>query len=176
MATELDFCRYLWNKFEAFWDKGKAPYLEPFRQPVDEVRDNAPDYYTTIRTPVDLRLMDVKLRNGLYADARAYKADFERMMANCRLYNVKDPAFIRTYADRFERDFEWEFREMNKWMTTKRRELRATTTAATTIAPNAPTTAATTAPAPTTAPNAVSAPTAAPAPSVSSSDSERYVI
>jgi hypothetical protein len=100
MATDLDFCRYLWNKFDAFWNKGKAPHLEPFRQPVDGVRDNAPDYYTTIRAPMDLSIMNVKLRNGLYADARAFKADFERMMANCRRYNVKDPAFIRTYADR----------------------------------------------------------------------------
>jgi transcription initiation factor TFIID subunit 2 len=180
MATELDFCRYLWNKFEAFWDNDKAPYLGPFRQPVNEVRDNAPDYYTTVKSPMDLSLMDVKLTNGLYADARAYKADFDLMMANCRLYNADNHAFITRFADRFERDFEWEFSEMNKWMTTERRKLRAitaaTATAATIAAPSAPTTAATTAPPPTTAPNAVPAPAAAPAPSVSSSDSERYVI
>jgi transcription initiation factor TFIID subunit 2 len=183
MASELDFCRHLLTKFEAFWINNKAPYLGPFRRPVDEVRDNAPDYYTTVKSAMDLSLMDVKLNNGLYSDARAFKADFDLMMANCRLYNAGNGAFVRRFADRFERDFEWEFSEMRKWMTAERRKLRAITTAATTAtatntAPNAPTTAAITAPAsaPTTAPNAVSAPAAAPAPSVSSSGSERYVI
>jgi hypothetical protein len=65
MASELDFCRHLLTKFEAFWTHDKALYLGPFRQPVNEVRDNAPGYYTTVRSPMDFSLMDVKLTNGL---------------------------------------------------------------------------------------------------------------
>jgi hypothetical protein len=168
MATELDFCRHLLDKFDAFWESNKAPFLEVFLQPVDEVNDMAPGYNAMIDEPMDLSTMDTKLTNGLYADAQAFKADFDLMMANCRLYNAGNEAFVRRYPDRFERDFEWEWREMGRWMTAERRRLRTAATAPTTapvIAPTAP-----------TAPTAASAPASAPAPSASSSGSERYVI
>jgi hypothetical protein len=69
MASELEFCRHLLTKFEAFWQSNKAPYLGPFRQLVDEVHDNVPEYYNTVDEPMDLALMSVKLTNGLYGNA-----------------------------------------------------------------------------------------------------------
>jgi transcription initiation factor TFIID subunit 2 len=171
MATELDFCRYLLDKFHAFWESNKAPYLEPFLQPVDEVNDFAPGYYAMVRQPIDLSTMRIKLTNGLYADAAAFEADFVLMMKACRLYNAGNEAFVRKYADRFEKDFEWEWSGMGKWITAERRKLRAAAAAPTTTHTTAPT--APTAPTATIAPG-VAAP--APAPSASSSGSERYVI
>jgi hypothetical protein len=174
MATELDFCRYLLDKFHAFWESNKAPYLEPFLQPVDEVNDFAPGYYTTVEQPMDLSTMRTKLTNGLYADAAAFEADFVLMMQACRLYNAGNEAFVRKSADRFEKDFEWEWSGMGKWMTAERRKLRTAAAAPTTTHTTAPATAPTAPTAPTaTITPAVAAP--APAPSASSSGSERYV-
>lgn len=145
MATELDFCTHLLEKFLKFWDTNKAPYLEIFLDPVDEVEDNAPGYYTIIDSPMDLATMATKLENGDYTNAQGFKVDFDRMIQNCRDYNIENPDFVKKYADRFAREFEWEWREMRKWMSTKRRKLareaaaRASASSATTNGPNAST-------------------------------------
>jgi transcription initiation factor TFIID subunit 2 len=164
MATELDFCRHLLQKFLGFWNSNKAPYLEVFLQPVDEVRDNAPGYYETVPEPMDLATMGTKLANGLYVDASAFKADFDLIITNCHLYNVDDKAFVKKHADRLERELEWEWSDMAKWMTTERRRLRQVVPAP----PPALATAST-----TTTAAAAAAPMA---PNASTSGSERYVL
>ncbi|KAG9586990.1 hypothetical protein KCU77_g4315, partial [Aureobasidium melanogenum] len=123
MATELDFCIHLLEKFLKFWETNKAPYLEIFLDPVDEVEDHAPGYYAEISRPMDLSTMATKLVNRAYTDALAFKADFNLMIQNCRDYNSEDPNFIKKYADRFVKEFEWEWSEMRKWQTTERRKL-----------------------------------------------------
>ncbi|KAH0376691.1 hypothetical protein KCU92_g9672, partial [Aureobasidium melanogenum] len=142
MTTELDFCVHLLVKFRKFWETNKAPYLEIFLDPVDEVEDHAPGYYAQIGRPMDLATMDTKLGNGAYADALAFKADFDLMIQNCRDYN-KDPNFIKKYADRFVKEFDWEWSEMGRWMSTERRKL-AREAAAPVSAPSATTAAPTT--------------------------------
>jgi transcription initiation factor TFIID subunit 2 len=170
MATELDFCRHLLQKFLGFWNSNKAPYLEVFLQPVNEVRDNAPGYYETVPEPMDLATMGTKLTNGLYVDASAFKADFDLIITNCHLYNVGDQDFVKKHADRLERELEWEWSDMAKWMTTERRRLRQGVP----VPPPALATASTTTTvAATTSATAAAAPTA---PSASTSGSERYVL
>jgi hypothetical protein len=74
------------------------------------------------------------------------------MIQNCRDYN-KDPNFIKKYADRFVKEFDWEWSEMGRWMSTERRKL------------------AREAAAPVSAPSATTA-----APTTSTSGNERYVL
>jgi transcription initiation factor TFIID subunit 2 len=174
MATELDFCRHLLQKFLGFWNSNKAPYLEVFLQPVDEVRDNAPGYYETVPEPMDLATMGTKLTNGLYVDASAFKADFDLIITNCHLYNVDDKAFVKKHADRLERELEWEWSGMTKWMTAERRRLSQAVPAP---PPAALATASTTTTVAATTSAAAAAASAAPmAPNASTSGSERYVL
>ncbi|KAH0365825.1 hypothetical protein KCU65_g5860, partial [Aureobasidium melanogenum] len=141
MATELDFCVHLLKKFLKFWETNKTPYLEIFLDPVDEVDDNAPGYYTTITSPIDLATMATKLNNGAYSDAQAFKKDFDLMIKNCHDYNGGNPDFIKKYADRFVKEFEWEWSEMGRWMSTTRRKLARDAAVAAAASASAPSTA-----------------------------------
>lgn len=171
MATELDFCNYLLQKLLGFEREGKAPFLEVFLQPVDEVAHNAPGYYRTITKPMDLDTMATKLRNGRYIDAAAFKADFDQIIENCRVYNHDNKAFVNAHADRLEKEIEWEWQFMGKWLSKERRRAGQ---AGTVLAPTAAPAIATSAPAPSATVTAGTAPTNAV--SASTSGEERYVI
>lgn len=110
---------------------------------------------------MDLDTIGDKLRNGLYANATASKADFDLMINNCRRYDVGDQDFVKKHGDRLVKEFNWEWSDMAKWMTMERRRLRQ----------------AVPAPPPTLATASTTAATAAPmALSASTSGSERYVL
>ncbi|KAG9854106.1 hypothetical protein KCU98_g2549, partial [Aureobasidium melanogenum] len=138
MASELDFCLHLVDKYLGLWFKGRANFVGPFREPVDEVQDNAPGYYTKIQNPMDLATMRNKLTSGLYTDAQGFKADFNTMMKACHDYNEHNPEFVKQYADRFIKELEWDWRDMGRWMSTQRRKL-AREAAAQASAPSATT-------------------------------------
>lgn len=57
----------------------------PFINPVDE--DYAPNYYKIIDHPMDLQTMEDKLDNQEYSSLDEFKADFDRIVENCRTYN-----------------------------------------------------------------------------------------
>ncbi|KAF8580130.1 hypothetical protein K439DRAFT_1648275 [Ramaria rubella] len=59
-----------------------------FAQPVDPVRDNAPNYFLIIKQPIDLSTMHAKLENGLYPDRFAFEVDFHMMINNAKSYNA----------------------------------------------------------------------------------------
>ncbi|EJD48509.1 hypothetical protein AURDEDRAFT_112948 [Auricularia subglabra TFB-10046 SS5] len=58
-----------------------------FRQPVDPVRDQAPNYYGIIKDPMDLSTMRSKLDAGMYKDRFEFEADFKLMIENAKTYN-----------------------------------------------------------------------------------------
>lgn len=57
----------------------------PFVDPVDE--EYAPNYYSVIRKPMDLQRMEERLDAGHYKTYSKFKADFQLIVDNCRLYN-----------------------------------------------------------------------------------------
>ncbi|KAG5645341.1 hypothetical protein DXG03_006403 [Asterophora parasitica] len=59
-----------------------------FNQPVDPIRDHAPNYFDVIKDPMDLSTMGAKLEEGMYKDRFAFEADFHLMISNAKLYNV----------------------------------------------------------------------------------------
>lgn len=121
--SELAFCSHLLAKYEDFWLKSKAPYVGPFLRPVDEVRDNAPGYYGRIRQPMDLATMRTKLEGGRYNSAADFKADFDLMISNCYEYNTAGPASLTDLAERFVKDFDWEWEQMARWRSKERSRL-----------------------------------------------------
>ncbi|XP_066519062.1 bromodomain testis-specific protein isoform X4 [Hoplias malabaricus] len=59
----------------------------PFRHPVDAVQLNLPDYYTIIKTPMDLNTIKKRLENNYYWKAMECIEDFNTMFTNCYVYN-----------------------------------------------------------------------------------------
>ncbi|XP_076846562.1 bromodomain testis-specific protein isoform X3 [Brachyhypopomus gauderio] len=59
----------------------------PFRQPVDAVQLNIPDYYTIIKKPMDLNTIKKRLENNYYWKSLECIEDFNTMFTNCYVYN-----------------------------------------------------------------------------------------
>ncbi|KAJ2935753.1 hypothetical protein H1R20_g1340, partial [Candolleomyces eurysporus] len=76
-----------------------------FLQPVDPIRDHAPNYFDVIKDPMDLSTMSAKLEEGLYKDRFAFQADFKLMVANAKLYNMID-SYVHNEAIALETFFE----------------------------------------------------------------------
>nr|CAI5862236.1 unnamed protein product [Callosobruchus analis] len=57
----------------------------PFTDPVEE--EYAPNYYSIVRKPMDLQRMEDRLDGGYYKTFAKFKADFQLIVDNCRLYN-----------------------------------------------------------------------------------------
>ncbi|TPX68903.1 hypothetical protein SpCBS45565_g02812 [Spizellomyces sp. 'palustris'] len=58
-----------------------------FLEPVDA--NVLPDYYTKIKTPIDLQTMQTKLDQHVYNSTAEFEADVTQLFANCYLYNAK---------------------------------------------------------------------------------------
>ncbi|KAM6963096.1 bromodomain testis-specific protein [Aplochiton taeniatus] len=59
----------------------------PFRQPVDAVALRLPDYYTIIKTPMDMGTIKKRLQSNYYWKALECIQDFNTMFTNCYVYN-----------------------------------------------------------------------------------------
>ncbi|KAH9486347.1 Transcription initiation factor TFIID subunit 2 [Psilocybe cubensis] len=84
-----------------------------FLQPVDPIRDHAPNYFNIIKDPMDLGTMGAKLEEGLYKDRFAFQADFKLMVNNAKLYNVAG-SFVHNEAIILETIFEKQWAVINK--------------------------------------------------------------
>ncbi|KAI5120798.1 hypothetical protein M0805_002425 [Coniferiporia weirii] len=79
--SDLKACQTALKRLSSF--KHAAIFL----QPVDPIRDKAPNYFEVIKTPMDLQTMGAKLQNGLYKNRQEFEADFRLLIQNCRTYN-----------------------------------------------------------------------------------------
>ncbi|CAL8327596.1 unnamed protein product [Boreogadus saida] len=59
----------------------------PFYHPVDVVKLGLPDYYTIIKTPMDMGSIKKRLENNYYSSAGECMQDFNTMFTNCYIYN-----------------------------------------------------------------------------------------
>ncbi|TRY66366.1 hypothetical protein DNTS_035184 [Danionella cerebrum] len=89
----------------------------PFRQPVDAVRLNLPDYYTIIKNPMDLTSIKKRLEYNYYWKALECVEDFNTMFTNCYVYNrpgddivlmaqVLEKLFLEKVAEMPQEEFE----------------------------------------------------------------------
>lgn len=63
------------------------PYAWVFKQPVDAVKLNIPDYYTVIKHPMDLGTIKTKLTSGTYASPLGFASDVRLTFSNAKTYN-----------------------------------------------------------------------------------------
>ncbi|XP_052055220.1 bromodomain testis-specific protein isoform X2 [Apodemus sylvaticus] len=82
LTNQLQFLQRVVLK--ALW---KHSFSWPFQQPVDAVKLKLPDYYTIIKTPMDLNTIKKRLENKYYEKASECIEDFNTMFSNCYLYN-----------------------------------------------------------------------------------------
>ncbi|XP_037065166.1 bromodomain testis-specific protein isoform X2 [Peromyscus leucopus] len=82
VTNQLQFLQKVVLK--ALWKHG---FSWPFQQPVDAVKLQLPDYYTIIKTPMDLNTIKKRLENKYYVKASECIEDFNTMFSNCYLYN-----------------------------------------------------------------------------------------
>ncbi|KAK7940460.1 hypothetical protein WMY93_003786 [Mugilogobius chulae] len=69
---------------KALW---KHQFAWPFHCPVDAIKLNLPDYYTIIKTPMDMGTIKKRLENSYYWNAQECIQDFNTMFTNCYIYN-----------------------------------------------------------------------------------------
>ncbi|KAJ3487118.1 hypothetical protein NLI96_g3752 [Meripilus lineatus] len=84
-----------------------------FLQPVDPVRDRAPNYFDIIKHPMDLSTMNAKLESGQYKDRFAFEADFRLMINNAKQYNMPG-SYVHSEATALESFFDKQWARIGK--------------------------------------------------------------
>lgn len=87
------------NEYDKSWcqklltEINKMPISEPFRRPVDPVRDGAPDYFEKVKHPMDFETMKKKLANEEYITVQNFIDDINLICDNAILYNKADSIY-----------------------------------------------------------------------------------
>ncbi|KAI9511720.1 hypothetical protein F5148DRAFT_1168299 [Russula earlei] len=81
-SFDLKACRTALQKLKT------SKHSNLFLQPVDPVRDRAPNYFEIIKNPMDISAMNAKLEAGMYKERFAFEADFRLMIRNAKTYNM----------------------------------------------------------------------------------------
>jgi hypothetical protein len=84
------------KSIEAIYQRDKGGY-DPFYKLVDEVKDNAPQYYNTVPVPMYLELIISRLNNCFYSNIDSIKFDISLISKNCLTYN-NDKSILSKYA------------------------------------------------------------------------------
>ncbi|KAG6813996.1 hypothetical protein H0H92_004489 [Tricholoma furcatifolium] len=105
--TDLRICRNALKKVKA----NKSAFV--FNQPVDPIRDHAPNYFDVIKEPMDLSTMGAKLEAGMYKDRAAFASDFRLMISNAKLYNANG-SYVHNEAIKLETFFDKQWQIINK--------------------------------------------------------------
>lgn len=131
-----------------------------FMNPVDPVRDGAPNYHKVVKEPMDLSTMGNKLEAGLYPDRFAFEADFALLIRNAKLYTPDPKAYVHKAADALEKAFQVLWDRTNKTLeqAASRQAARESEPESASVAPEAAPPPVQTAPAPQAPPPAAMAP------------------
>jgi hypothetical protein len=116
---ELDFCRGLIERMirgPGFWTR----LVGPFKQPVNPVVDNVPNYFDVVKRPMDLNTIRTKMINGAYKTAVEFEADVRLIFQNCYEYWTQDDPIWKTCQE-FENYFETQWAERHEYKGPKNR-------------------------------------------------------
>lgn len=101
LSEQLKFCNSL---LKEFFNKRHSAYTWPFQKSVDAEELNLPDYYETIKKPMDLGTMRKKMENREYHSAKEFEEDIRLIVNNCRKYNPPAHDIVKmakTFEDTF---------------------------------------------------------------------------
>ena len=88
----------------------RQPHADIFAVPVDPITQNAPDYLTIVKTPMDFGTIRKKLRS--YETIGAFIADVRQVYKNARKYNKSPTHFVHHVAAESSRAFEKELKSL----------------------------------------------------------------
>ena len=71
----------------------KWPLTQPFRVPVDPVRDGASNYFDIVSQPMDLSTVKKKLSEGRYKAVSEFVDDLRLICSNAILFNGENSMF-----------------------------------------------------------------------------------
>lgn len=84
----------------------------PFLKPVD--KDEVPDYYKVITSPMDLSTMEERLEQGFYTTAKDLVSDLKLIFSNCRQYNDATTVYTKC-AVKLEKHMWSLIKEIPEW-------------------------------------------------------------
>ncbi|KAK2613695.1 hypothetical protein N8I77_000588 [Diaporthe amygdali] len=111
---KLYFCQDLLTRMlsgPGFWTR----LVGPFKEPVDAVVDNVPDYFEKVTKPMDLSTMKKKMDQGQYASHEEFLADMNQIFTNCKTY-WKPTDNVYAACEKLEKTFVEKFSQMHKWL------------------------------------------------------------
>ena len=111
-AAEIKFCEDTLNEMK----KPKhSAFASAFYVPVDPVALNIPNYFTTIKNPMDLSTISKKLQAGVYQRAKDFEADVRLIFSNCYKFNpVGNP--VREMGKQLEAVFDEKWSVKQSWV------------------------------------------------------------
>lgn len=111
-ATELKFCDEVLTEMK----KPKhAAFASAFYVPVDPVALNIPNYFTTIKNPMDISTVAKKLQGGAYQRAKDFEADVRLIFSNCYKFNPAGNP-VREMGRQLEAVFNDKWAAKNQWI------------------------------------------------------------
>jgi bromodomain-containing factor 1 len=111
-ATELRFCDDVLTEMK----KPKhAAFASAFYVPVDPVALNIPNYFTTIKNPMDISTVTKKLQGGAYQRAKDFEADVRLIFSNCYKFNPAGNP-VREMGRQLEAVFNDKWATKNQWI------------------------------------------------------------
>ncbi|KAG6366441.1 hypothetical protein INS49_000618 [Diaporthe citri] len=93
----------------------KAAVLGPFKEPVDAIVDNVPDYFEKVTKPMDLSTMKNKMEQNQYTSEEEFLADMNQIFTNCKTY-WKPTDNVYAACEKLEKTFLEKYSQMNKWL------------------------------------------------------------
>ncbi|KAI3872892.1 hypothetical protein MKX03_029934, partial [Papaver bracteatum] len=88
-----------------------------FKEPVDVVKLNIPDYFTVIKQPMDLGTVQRKIDTGAYFSPLDFVADVRLTFSNAKTYNPRGND-VHTMADTLSKYFEVRWKPIEKKLST----------------------------------------------------------
>jgi len=77
------------------------PESEPFRNPVDEIKDKAENYYERIKQPMDLNTLIEQIHNGIVKEKKQFVTSLFQIWKNAKDFNSSNH-YISKFASKLE--------------------------------------------------------------------------
>jgi len=111
---EMNFCRDLIFRMlsgPGYWTR----LVGPFRNPVDPIADNVPNYFAVVKRPMDLVTIRDKMGRSEYHTAEEFEADVRLIFQNCYEYWTENDQIFNTCSS-FEKYFNEKWNARHKWV------------------------------------------------------------
>lgn len=93
-----------------FWTR----LVGPFKEPVDPVTHNAPNYFDVVKHPMDLKQIKDKMDRNEYSTSAEFEADIRLIFQNCYEYWTQNDQVFRE-CEKFEEYFNDKWSTRSKW-------------------------------------------------------------